>query len=118
MGASSPIPFACADSDLVPAIDPTIMAAIRSGAWFVFNLSGGKDSTASAHTAIALLNALGHPADRRLAIHADLGRAEWRSTPDIVAAIAARAAIAGGPPQRRRHGGAVGTAFPCRQAPL
>lgn len=90
MGASSPIPFACADSDLVPAIDPTIMAAIRSGAWFVFNLSGGKDSTASAHTAIALLNALGHPADRRLAIHADLGRAEWRSTPDIVAAIADR----------------------------
>ncbi|OAN53500.1 phosphoadenosine phosphosulfate reductase domain-containing protein [Sphingobium sp. TCM1] len=74
----------------LPAIDDTILAAIRRNAWFLFNLSGGKDSTASAHGAIELLDALGHPADRRIAIHADLGRAEWRSTPATVAAIAQR----------------------------
>ncbi|AHE53705.1 phosphoadenosine phosphosulfate reductase family protein [Sphingomonas sanxanigenens] len=76
--------------ELLPAVDEQVMAAIRDGAWFVFNLSGGKDSTAAAYAAIALLDALGHPRDRRIAIHADLGRAEWRSTPTTVAAIAER----------------------------
>lgn len=77
----------------MPTIDNTILAAVRRHAWFVFNLSGGKDSTASTHGAIALLDALGHPADRRIAIHADLGRAEWRSTPATVAAIAQRLSL-------------------------
>lgn len=77
-------------ADLSPAVDPTIMAAVRTGAWFVFSLSGGKDSTASAFAAMCLLDALGHPRERRIAIHADLGRAEWRSTPAIVEAIAHR----------------------------
>ncbi|WP_235682096.1 phosphoadenosine phosphosulfate reductase family protein [Sphingobium yanoikuyae] len=77
----------------MPAIDDTVLAAVRRGAWFAFNLSGGKDSTASAHAAIALLDALGHPRHRRIAIHADLGRAEWRSTPAMVAAIADRLGI-------------------------
>lgn len=90
MGSMASVPFARAGNDPVPAVDATIIAAIREGAWFVFNLSGGKDSTASAHAAIRLLDALGHPRDRRIAIHADLGRAEWRSTPGTVAAIAER----------------------------
>tara|TARA_B100000378_G_scaffold254785_1_gene231483 strand:- start:148 stop:1272 length:1125 start_codon:yes stop_codon:yes gene_type:complete len=77
-------------AELLPAVDEQVMAAIRDGAWFVFNLSGGKDSTAAAHVAIALLDAMGHPHDRRIAIHADLGRAEWRSTPTTIAAIAER----------------------------
>jgi 3'-phosphoadenosine 5'-phosphosulfate sulfotransferase (PAPS reductase)/FAD synthetase len=81
---------AAAPADPLPAMDERVMAAISRGAWFVFNLSGGKDSTASAHAAIALLDAFGHPRDRRIAIHADLGRAEWRSTPATVSAIADR----------------------------
>lgn len=66
------------------ATDPAIERAIAEGAWFVFNLSGGKDSGALAWAANAYLDAKGHPRDRRLAIHADLGRAEWKSTPAIV----------------------------------
>ncbi|MFX9593167.1 hypothetical protein ABTO86_19345, partial [Acinetobacter baumannii] len=77
-------------TDLNVAIDDPIIDAIARGAWFAFNLSGGKDSTASAQAAIALLDHMGHPRARRIAIHADLGRAEWRSTPATVAVIAQR----------------------------
>jgi 3'-phosphoadenosine 5'-phosphosulfate sulfotransferase (PAPS reductase)/FAD synthetase len=76
--------------DLDVAVDDLIIDAIACGAWFAFNLSGGKDSTASAQTVIALLDHMGHPRARRIAIHADLGRAEWRSTPATVAVIARR----------------------------
>lgn len=72
------------------AIDDRIIAAAQSGAVFALNLSGGKDSTMSAHAANALLDRLGHPRDRRILIHADLGRAEWRSTPATVEAQAAQ----------------------------
>ncbi len=72
------------------AIDSLVLDAIADGAWFAFSLSGGKDSTASAQAANALLDRLGHPRSRRIAIHADLGRAEWRSTPATVAAVADR----------------------------
>lgn len=71
------------------ATDESIELAIREGAWFVFNLSGGKDSGALAWAAMQHLDRAGHPRDRRLAIHADLGRAEWRSTPAIVERTAA-----------------------------
>ncbi|MCG2841264.1 phosphoadenosine phosphosulfate reductase family protein [Sandaracinobacter sp. RS1-74] len=70
------------------AIDPLVIDAIGRNAWFAFNLSGGKDSTAASHAAMALLDRLGHPRDRRIAIHADLGRAEWTSTPATVERIA------------------------------
>jgi 3'-phosphoadenosine 5'-phosphosulfate sulfotransferase (PAPS reductase)/FAD synthetase len=66
------------------ATDDAIEAAIRDHAWFVFNLSGGKDSTATAKAAMLHLDAAGHPRDRRIAIHADLGRAEWKSTAETV----------------------------------
>ncbi|BAI98991.1 hypothetical protein Sj15T_09890 [Sphingobium sp. TA15] len=69
------------------AIDATIERAIRDRAWFVFSLSGGKDSGATAATVSALLDSIGHPRSRRLAIHADLGRAEWRTTPSTVEAV-------------------------------
>lgn len=36
---------------------------------------------------MALLDRAGHPREKRVAIHADLGRAEWRSTPAIVEAV-------------------------------
>ncbi|MFX8156617.1 hypothetical protein ABTL03_19190, partial [Acinetobacter baumannii] len=79
-------PLAGADPDV--AIDGLVLDAVTRGAWFAFNLSGGKESSAAAQAATALLDQLGHPRDRRIAIHADLGRAEWRSTPAIVAAVA------------------------------
>ncbi|MDE1915918.1 MAG: phosphoadenosine phosphosulfate reductase family protein [Sphingomonadales bacterium] len=72
------------------AIDGLVLDAVARGAWFAFNLSGGKDSTACAFAATAMLDQLGHPRSRRVAIHADLGRAEWRSTPSTVAAVAER----------------------------
>lgn len=71
-----------------PAIDPLVINAALHGAWFVFNLSGGKDSTMAAFAAITVLDRLGHPRERRVAVHADLGRAEWDSTPETVEAIA------------------------------
>lgn len=90
MGAALPHRRDAGFGEPLPACDATILAAARRNAWFAFNLSGGKDSTIAAHSAIALLDALGHPAERRIAIHADLGRAEWRSTPATVTAIADR----------------------------
>lgn len=75
--------------DLPVALDPTILAAVAQNAWFAFSLSGGKDSTLAAWAATSLLDRLGHPRDRRIAIHADLGRAEWRSTPAMVETVAA-----------------------------
>ena len=75
------------------AVDDRIAAAARSGAWFAFSLSGGKDSAAASFAANAWLDELGHPRGHRLAIHADLGRAEWRSTPATVEATAARLAL-------------------------
>lgn len=72
-----------------PAIDDRIRAAVAANAIIVFSLSGGKDSTAATFGAMRLLDQMGHPRSRRFAIHADLGRAEWRSTPAVVEAVAA-----------------------------
>lgn len=68
------------DTHMRARSDPAVDALLRAGAWAVFSVSGGKDSTAAMHAAIRHLDAIGHPRDRRLALHADLGRAEWRST--------------------------------------
>ncbi|WBO23979.1 tRNA lysidine(34) synthetase [Sphingomonas abietis] len=76
------------------ATDATIEAAIADGAWFVFNLSGGKDSGALAWAGMDHLDRAGHPRERRLAIHADLGRAEWQSTPATVERTASRLGLA------------------------
>src|SRR3546814_10516533 len=65
-------------------IDARVEKAAREGAVFALNLSGGKDSTMSAHAASNILYQLGHDRSRRILIHADLGRAEWRSTPSTV----------------------------------
>lgn len=67
--------------------------AFADGAWAVFNLSGGKDSSAALFAAMLHLDRLGHPRERRLAVHADLGRAEWDATPDMVERIAALAGL-------------------------
>jgi 3'-phosphoadenosine 5'-phosphosulfate sulfotransferase (PAPS reductase)/FAD synthetase len=71
------------------ATDPMIDEAVRAGARVVMNLSGGKDCGAVSAMTMLYLDAIGHPRELRSAIHADLGRAEWKSTPAQVEAQAA-----------------------------
>jgi 3'-phosphoadenosine 5'-phosphosulfate sulfotransferase (PAPS reductase)/FAD synthetase len=61
-------------------IDDAVRQAIEEGAMVVLNLSGGKDSLLATALVMAMLDRMGHPRSERIAIHADLGRAEWRST--------------------------------------
>lgn len=71
------------------AIDDAVRGLIVQGAPVAYSVSGGKDSVSIAHATDRLLDRLGHPRDRRIAIHADLGRIEWQSTPATVEATAA-----------------------------
>lgn len=73
------------------AVPEAIEQVVRAGAWIVFNISGGKDSSAALFAAMRALDQLGHPRERRLVIHADLGRAEWETTPAMVEHLAALA---------------------------
>lgn len=67
----------------VDAPDEIVQAA-SNGAVFVFNISGGKDGLCAADAANRFLDRIGHPRSLRHAMHADLGRAEWRETPAVV----------------------------------
>jgi 3'-phosphoadenosine 5'-phosphosulfate sulfotransferase (PAPS reductase)/FAD synthetase len=71
------------------ALDATILDALSTGAWVAFSLSGGKDSGAAGYAVTRFLDQIGHPRERRIAIHADLGRAEWDTTSAMVEAVAA-----------------------------
>ncbi|HEX8553988.1 MAG TPA: phosphoadenosine phosphosulfate reductase family protein [Sphingomonas sp.] len=71
------------------AFSDDVHAAVARGAPVAFSLSGGKDSVSIAHATAAQLDQLGHPRERRVSIHADLGRIEWASTPATVEAAAA-----------------------------
>ena len=75
------------------AIDETITEGLAKGAHVVFSLSGGKDSSAAAFAVDAYLDTIGHPRERRHAIHADLGMIEWLSTSNMVETIAAMLAV-------------------------
>lgn len=70
-------------------LDPRVEELARQGAWFVTSTSGGKDSSAAMRAADVWLDSVGHPRNRRLALHADLGRAEWHDTLDTVRSICA-----------------------------
>lgn len=70
------------------ALDPQIEELARKNAWFVASVSGGKDSGAALHTVNCWLDSIGHDPARRLALHADLGRAEWPETLDTVREVA------------------------------
>ena len=70
-----------------------MVRAFSAGAWAVFSLSGGKDSSAAMFAGMAELDAIGHSRERHLALHSDLGRAEGDQTPGIVERIAAMADI-------------------------
>lgn len=61
-----PLPFAQPLAGAAPdsAIDDLVLDAVARDAWFAFNLSGGKDSTACAFAATALLDQLGNPRSR------------------------------------------------------
>lgn len=66
------------------ALDSATEGALRRGAHVAYNISGGKDSGAAMLAVSNWLNGIGHPKECRLAIHADLGRAEWRETMAVV----------------------------------
>jgi tRNA(Ile)-lysidine synthase TilS/MesJ len=68
--------------------DPLIDQSLRAGAIVVFSVSGGKDSAAATIATNDYLDSLGHDRDRPYLIHADLGRIEWRSTPQQVEKLA------------------------------
>ena len=87
MSAAAPVSFVGNEVDRI-ATSPMIELAVRNGAQVVFNLSGGKDCGAVSAMTNAYLDSIGHPRAKRIAIHADLGRAEWRSTPAQVQAQA------------------------------
>ena len=76
------------------AMPGEIRSAVNAGARVVFNLSGGKDSSAALFSVMATRDELGHPAPLRPAIHPDLGRAEWDATPAMVERIARQAGLA------------------------
>lgn len=71
-----------------PEAAPAVEKAIRDGAWVVYSVSGGKDSSAAIAATLDQLEAWGHPRERTLIMHADLGRAEWKSTPAHVEDLA------------------------------
>jgi 3'-phosphoadenosine 5'-phosphosulfate sulfotransferase (PAPS reductase)/FAD synthetase len=83
------------------AVDTEVLAAIRAGAVVAFSLSGGKDSSVAAHSANRLLDMLGHPKEDRVAIHADLGRIEWKESLPMCERIAEQLGV---PLMVVRHG--------------
>src|SRR5579862_2094142 len=62
------------------ALDRNIDAALARHGHVAISISGGADSTACALAVSSYLDSIGHPHSRRILIHADLGRIEWRST--------------------------------------
>lgn len=71
-------------------IPTEILDAIDRGAALVFSLSGGKDSQAMFYAVQEWLWDTGrHGQNAIYAVHADLGRAEWHQTTEIVKAHAA-----------------------------
>ena len=71
-----------------PIVPEAIRSALEDGAVVALSVSGGKDSQAMALAVLALLRAEELP-NRVVAVHADLGRAEWFDTPAQVEAQAA-----------------------------
>lgn len=68
-------------------IPEAIQDALDRGAVVALSMSGGKDSQAMAKGVISWLRDHGYT-NRVVAVHADLGRAEWHQTHDVVHAQA------------------------------
>lgn len=60
----------------------------EGGAVVAFSVSGGKDSSVSAHATARFLDAIGHPQEDRVAVHSDLGEIEWTESHEICARLA------------------------------
>ncbi len=58
-------------------ITPETRAMLEAGAPVAFSVSGGKDGAAAALLVSKFLDEIGHPKERRMLIHADLGSIEW-----------------------------------------
>lgn len=83
------------------SISDEIIAAIIAGCVIAYSLSGGKDSSVSAHAVNGFLDSIGHPRADRVGIHADLGKIEWTESHDICAQVSDMLGI---PFQVVRHG--------------
>ncbi len=62
--------------------------ALAAGAVVAFGVSGGKDSSAAVAATYTYLDSIGHPRDRRVLIHADLGDIEWAQSGTICSQLA------------------------------
>jgi 3'-phosphoadenosine 5'-phosphosulfate sulfotransferase (PAPS reductase)/FAD synthetase len=51
--------------------------------WVVINTSGGKDSQVLLDEVVRVAKEQGFPLDRIVAVHADLGRVEWKGTKEL-----------------------------------
>ena len=74
------------------SLPPAIEQQLEAGAALAISISGGKDSQAMLIALVALHRSRGWKGDL-LAIHADLGRIEWRQTPGHVQRMADDAGI-------------------------
>lgn len=68
------------------------LSLLRAGADLVLSVSGGKDSDAMCHHLLDMRQAEGW-AGQVVMVHADLGRAEWHSTPEYVEKLAQRKGV-------------------------
>src|SRR5215468_9758915 len=73
-------------------LPPAIERQLDDGAALAISISGGKDSQAMLVALVALHKQRGWTGDL-FAIHADLGRIEWRQTPGHVQKMASKAGI-------------------------
>jgi len=79
--------------DTPPIPTPTdALTLLRGGAHLVLSVSGGKDSDAMCHHLLDQRRAEGW-GGRVMLVHADLGRAEWHTTPDYVRQLAQRTGV-------------------------
>ena len=72
------------------SITPEIEALARAGAWFSYSVSGGKDGNIAAVAADAWLDSIGHPRQKRLVVHSDLGLIEWPDSLKMCREVAER----------------------------
>lgn len=83
------------------SLSPEIGTALLHDAVVVYSVSGGKDSSVAAHAVNAYLDSIGHPRELRAAMHADLGRIEWKQSLAICESLCRQLGV---PLHTVRHG--------------
>jgi 3'-phosphoadenosine 5'-phosphosulfate sulfotransferase (PAPS reductase)/FAD synthetase len=66
------------------SLTPEIIDLVDAGAVIAFGISGGKDSSTMVLEVTKWLDERGHPEDKRVCYHADLGIIDWPQTPEYV----------------------------------